>query len=122
VVNGYIHNSLEHEGSLYNDSDSFLYRESTIRYIVMGVMFIMQWCYFAGMESSPLRATVGKLAVGVYVTDMEGKRISFAKATGRYFGKIISGLILCIGYILAGTTEKKQALHDSMANCLVMSK
>ena len=56
------------------------------------------------------------------VTDLEGNPINFGRATGRYFGKIISGMILYIGYILAGFTEKKQALHDIMAGCLVVRK
>jgi uncharacterized RDD family membrane protein YckC len=74
------------------------------------------------MESSPLRGTIGKWALGIYVTNLEGQRISFATATGRFFGKIISGLILGIGYIMAGATDRKQALHDKMAECLVMRK
>ena len=57
----------------------------------------------------------------VIVTDMDGNRITFGRASGRYFAKIISGLIpLGIGYILAGVTEKKQALHDMIASCLVL--
>ncbi len=83
---------------------------------------LFAWAYFSGMESSPLQATIGKLAVGLYVTDLQGQRISFSKATGRYFAKILSGLILSIGYIMAGFTERKQALHDIMAGCLVMGK
>ena len=74
------------------------------------------------MESSPKQATLGKMALSIVVTDLEGKRISFGKATGRYWGKIISGLILCIGYFMAGFTEKKQAFHDMMAGCLVVAK
>jgi uncharacterized RDD family membrane protein YckC len=62
------------------------------------------------------------MALSLQVTDLEGKRISFARATGRYFGKIISGMIFMIGYIIAGLTEKKQALHDIMASCLVIRK
>ncbi|MEZ5012420.1 MAG: RDD family protein [Bacteroidales bacterium] len=63
------------------------------------------------------------MALGLKVTDMEGGRISFARATGESHGrKIISGMILYIGYILAGLTEKKQALHDMMAACLVVKK
>ena len=53
---------------------------------------------------------------------MDGNRIYFGRANGRYWGKIISGLILGIGYIMAGFTEKKQALHDMMAGCLVVKK
>lgn len=86
------------------------------------VIFLMGWLYFSLMESSKNQATLGKMALGLKVTDMEGGRISFARATGRYFGKIISGMILYIGYILAGITEKKQALHDMMAACLVVKK
>ncbi len=78
------------------------------------------WLYYALMESSKYQATLGKMAVGARVTDLEGNRISFARATGRYFGKIISGMILMIGYIMAGFTEKKQALHDMIANTLVI--
>lgn len=95
-----------------------------IAFIIIMVILsiIIQWLYFALMEASSHQATLGKMAIGLYVTDLEGNRISFGKATGRYFGKIISGLILNIGYILAGVTEKKQALHDMMAGCLVLRK
>ena len=83
---------------------------------------IFRWCYFAGMESSPMKATIGKLAVGLYVTNISGERITFGQATGRFFGKIISGLILYIGYIIAAFNKKKQAVHDLMSNCLVLKK
>jgi len=86
------------------------------------VVAILGWLYFALMESSKTQATLGKMALGLKVTDLEGNQISFARATGRYFGKIISGMIMYIGYILAGLTEKKQALHDIMASCLVVRK
>ena len=82
--------------------------------------FILAWLYYALMESSPRQATFGKLAVGLKVTDMNGGRIGFGQATGRFFGKIISGLILCIGFMMAGWTERRQALHDMMANTLVV--
>ena len=86
------------------------------------LVLIITWCYYSGMESSPLQATLGKLLVGIYVTDLEENLITFGKATGRFFGKIISSLILTIGYWLAGFTEKKQALHDMLAGCLVLKK
>ncbi len=78
------------------------------------------WLYYSLMESSKTQATLGKMALSLKVTDLEGNKISFGRATGRYFGKIISGMIMMIGYILAGITEKKQALHDMMAGCLVI--
>lgn len=85
-------------------------------------IMIAGWLYFALMESSARGATLGKMALGIKVTDLNGNRISFGKATGRYFGKIISGVILYIGFIMAAFTEKKQALHDIMAGCLVVNK
>ena len=80
------------------------------------------WLYYAILESGHNQATIGKMAVGIKVTDMYGERISFGRATGRYFGKIISGMIVYIGFIMAGFTERRQALHDIMANCLVLKK
>jgi len=58
--------------------------------------------------------------MGIKVTDLNGNRISIGQATGRYFGKILSALILYVGFLMAGFTEKKQALHDIMASCLVV--
>ena len=81
---------------------------------------LIHWLYFAGMESSSLSATLGKLALGITVGDLNGNRISFLRATGRHFAKIISGLLCFIGYIMAGFTAKKQALHDMIAGCLVL--
>ena len=72
------------------------------------------------MESSSKQGTVGKMILNLRVVDMLGNRISFGRATGRFFGKILSGLILNIGYIMAAFTEKKQALHDMLAGCLVI--
>jgi len=83
---------------------------------------IAPWIYEAAMISSDKQATLGKRAVGIVVTDLEGNRITFGKATGRYFGKYLSSLILLIGFIMAAFTEKKQALHDIMAGCLLKVK
>lgn len=83
---------------------------------------ILNWLYYSLMESSSKQATLGKMAISLKVTDMHGNRITFLNATGRYFGKIISAMILMVGYIMAGFTEKKQALHDMMAGTLVLRK
>ena len=80
------------------------------------------WLYYALFESSKYGGTLGKMAVGIKVTDIEGRRVSFARATGRYFARIVTNMTLLIGYIMAGFTEKKQALHDILANCLVVKK
>lgn len=86
------------------------------------IIMVLKWLYFALMESSNLQGTLGKMVLGLAVTDLDGNPISFGRATGRFFGKIVSGLILDIGYIMAGFTEQKQALHDMMAGCLVVRK
>ena len=77
------------------------------------------WLYEALMESSVRQATLGKMIFQMKVTDLSGNRITFARATGRYFAKWLSGLTLFIGYIIAGFTERKQALHDMVAGTLV---
>ena len=77
------------------------------------------WLYEALMESSSYQATLGKMIFGMKVTDLYGNRIDFARATGRHFAKILSGLILCIGFIMVGFTERKQGLHDMIAGTLV---
>lgn len=85
------------------------------------INILVPWFYMAGFESSGWKATPGKMILSIEVTDTEGNQISFGKATGRYFGKVISGLILGIGFFMAGFTERKQALHDIMANCHVVN-
>lgn len=80
----------------------------------------MGWLYFALQESSQARATWGKRAFGLQVVDLEGGRISFARATGRHFAKWISSLILLLGYFMMLWTKRRQTLHDIMAGGLVV--
>jgi uncharacterized RDD family membrane protein YckC len=77
------------------------------------------WLYEAFMESSSYQATLGKMIFGMKVTDLYGNRISFERATGRHFAKWLSAVILFIGYIMVGLTERKQGLHDLLAGTLV---
>jgi uncharacterized RDD family membrane protein YckC len=85
---------------------------------VIGI--IIAWLYFALMESSEGGATLGKMAVGLRVVTDEGRRLSFAKATGRYAAKFISAIILCIGFIMVAFTDRKRGLHDMIAGTLVV--
>lgn len=84
------------------------------------VGFLLGVAYYIMMESGPRQATLGKMALGLKVTDMEGGRISAGQAAIRYFSKILSTIILLIGYIMAAFTPKKQALHDIIAKTLVV--
>jgi len=81
---------------------------------------LTQLLYFALMESSKYQATLGKMAMGIKVVRADGGRISIGKAILRYIGKLISGLILCFGYIMAAFTDKKRALHDMIASTVVV--
>jgi len=83
---------------------------------------IIQILYYSLMESSKNKATLGKMVLGLEVTDMDGNRLSFTKSILRQLGKIISTLFFFIGYIIAGFTDKKQALHDMIAGTLVVKK
>lgn len=90
------------------------------QFVVFIFTTVVTWLYFALMESSKKQATFGKRALGIKVATMNGERISFGRATGRYVGKILSS-ILCIGYIMAAFTQKKQGLHDILSGCLVVN-
>jgi uncharacterized RDD family membrane protein YckC len=99
------------------------------RIVFMGVLVLaLKWLYWALMESSSWQATLGKKALGLYVTDLEGRPVSFGKASGRYWsGRGLSmvplgNLYYLVDCICCGFTEKKQAVHDMIAGCLVMRK
>ena len=80
------------------------------------------WLYEAILLSSSYQATVSKMALGIVVTDMEGRRLSFGRATGRYFAKMVSSITFGLGYIIQPFTKNRQALHDIIVGTLVMNK
>lgn len=82
--------------------------------------FLLFWPVFALFESSAWQGTPGKKALGLVVTDLQGRRISFGKASGRYFGKWLSAVILGIGFLMVAFTDRKQGLHDKLAGTLVL--
>jgi len=84
------------------------------------MLFLIAWPYFAAMEGSRLRATLGKMAVGISVVTTSGTRISVLRAIWRYFMKLFSGLLLSIGYFMVAFTSKKQGLHDKASRTLVI--
>ena len=83
------------------------------------VNFVFGWLYFAICESG-LGGSPGKLVLGLKVTDERGDNISFLNATGRYFAKFISGILLCIGYLMIAFDGRKQGLHDKLAGTFVV--
>jgi len=83
---------------------------------------VVPWLYWALMESSSRQATLGKTIMGLTVSDMAGNRISFVRATKRYWAKGLSALMLLAGFVMIAFTAKKQGFHDIIARCLVMAK
>lgn len=110
--------------ALQNGDDDLTFLAITLAFLfflMIGfIATIIQWLYYALMESSSKKATLGKMALNLIVTDYEGNKISFGRASGRFFAKIISGLIFYIGFLMAAFTEKRQALHDIIASCLIL--
>jgi len=86
------------------------------------INMICGWLYLALSESSTKQATLGKMAMGIKVTDLHGDRISLGRASGRCLAKIVSTVIVLIGYLMIAFTRRKQGLHDIMAGCLVVNK
>ena len=96
--------------------------DPTVSLVALLILFVLTWLYFAGLESSAWQATVGKRATRLLVTDRMGQRLSFGRATGRFYAKALSALPLLIGYLVAAFTPRKQALHDLIAGTLVVRR
>jgi uncharacterized RDD family membrane protein YckC len=104
-------------------NDVGIFMLTGLLFLAATVSLLLTWLYHALMESSEWQATLGKRVLGLVVTDMAGRRVSFGRATGRHFAKIITNMVpALIAYIMAGFTERKQALHDMIAGCLVLRR
>ncbi len=93
--------------------------------ILVGMVLVplaLQAVYFAAFHASARQATLGKMAVGIKVTDDDGHRISFARGIGRYFGLVLGSLLFYVGLIMAAFTDRKRALHDIMCSTLVVDQ
>ncbi len=86
------------------------------------VIMLAVWFYFAVLESSPWQATLGKMALGLRVSDIKAHRLTLGRSMGRSLAKCLSTLSVGIGYTMCGFTKKKQALHDMIASCLVLRR
>ena len=88
--------------------------------ILAGFGITLGWYFYhAYCESSDWQGSIGKRALGLYVTDAQGGRLTFGRALARNFSIMISHMTMGVGYIMAGFTKKKQALHDMVADCVV---
>lgn len=89
------------------------------RFPIGAVLIAIPWLYNALFESSHRQATYGKFIFDIWVTGMKGERISFARATARFFCKILSTVPLFAGFFFCLFTKKSQALHDLICGTLV---
>jgi uncharacterized RDD family membrane protein YckC/RNA polymerase subunit RPABC4/transcription elongation factor Spt4 len=89
--------------------------------VALPAVLFCGWLYYALCESSSWQATPGKRLLGLRVCDLNGRPLSFGRASGRFLGRIVTGFVpFGIGYLMAGLTARKQALHDMIAGCLVL--
>lgn len=88
--------------------------------MIVATAFLVMWLYYAFLHSSGRQATLGMMAMGLKLTDLEGHRITFARASARYFAHIVTNLTFGIGYVCAAFTSRKQALHDLIVGTLVV--
>ena len=86
------------------------------------LLFAIMWAYYVLFETSSWQGTPGKRLFRLYVADLAGKKITFSRSSIRYFGRKISEATFLVGYIVAGFTEKKQALHDILAGSIVLRR
>ena len=111
---------------LYQQISDYQWTADELQETVIAFMYVifipLDWIYYTAFESTKWQATPGKKLMALKVTDLSGDRIGFGKANARYWSKILSTLILYIGYIMVGCTERKQGLHDIIARALVVKE
>ena len=106
-----------HEGNI---PDSGWFNHVNVN-LVWRWFLIPAWLYFSFFESSKFQATPGMMLLSIRIEDYHKKRISFLRATGRFFASYLSSLFFCIGYIMIAFTPRKQGLHDYIAKTLVVT-
>ncbi|WP_133478436.1 RDD family protein [Cognatilysobacter segetis] len=97
-------------------------RGTEINWVVQLLTSLGGLLYFIAFHASRLQATPGKLAIGIKVARPDGRRIGVGRTIGRYFATILSSLVLMIGYVMAGFTDRKQALHDMVCDTVVVDR
>ena len=84
------------------------------------IEFYVIFLYWILLESSRWQGSIGKKIMGIKVVTSEGGKPSIYQAAARNLLKILSGIIIFIGFMMAGWTSKKQALHDKIPSMLVV--
>lgn len=126
------HNSMQFVEQLHpGTTPSQIIRLFGARFLValLCLYIFCNWLYFAVSETSLWQSTLGKKFTGLYVTDQAGRRISFGRASARFFGGRLLLHIPTLGIpyflidcIIAAVPPKKQAIHDRIAGCFVLRR
>ena len=113
----------QYASTLQQDDPSAFFMSIVPMMILMYLLiFAIQAVYFAWMHSRPAQATLGKMAVGIKATNADGSRISFGKGILRWLSMFVSALLLGFGFLMAGFTDRKRALHDIMCDTVVVDR
>jgi uncharacterized RDD family membrane protein YckC len=115
VIIGYIVKVLTSRSGMSPITRSYL---TGIAFIA--VLTIGGWLYSAFSESSKWRATIGKRIIGLEVVNASGGKLTFGQASIRHFMKFLSLFTVAVGFMMAGWTKRRQALHDMPADTVVI--
>ncbi len=110
--------NIDHESRM----QEWVLLKRNLHHLFLLVAIGLGWFYVAGLEASRWQATVGKQWMGMKVTDLQGKRIGFLRATGRHAAKYLSALPCFLGFIMALFSSRGMALHDRLAGTRVVRK
>jgi uncharacterized RDD family membrane protein YckC len=91
-------------------------------WVALAVLYAVGWLYYACMEASRAGATLGKLAVGLRVLDIDGERPTFVQTSVRFFARLASAITLGFGFLMIAFTKRKQSMHDMGANTIVVNR
>lgn len=83
-------------------------------YVFLSLLYVIL------LPASTLQGTLGKAALGLKITDVNGERISVWRSLGRALSEILSTIILFIGYIMIAFHRQKRGLHDIIAGTYVI--
>lgn len=91
-----------------------------VLFVLVPALWVLHWLYEALLTSSRWQGTIGKRILGLKVTDDFGNKITFARSTGRFFAKILSGMAMYVGFIMVAFMDRKRGLHDVICSTQVL--
>lgn len=96
--------------------------DTTHLHTLNAIVLFFAWLYCAGLESSPLQATLGMAIMGLYTADPTGGRVGLGRTTIRFWMRFLSIAPLFCGFLPILLTRRRQAVHDMFAGCVVLKR